>query len=38
MDNIFYIKNLAYAKCVELEEKILEREEEHERLQELDGL
>ncbi len=38
LDEIFFIKNNAFAKCVELEEKKLEEEEKHKRLKELNGL
>ena len=38
LDELFIIKNLAYAKCVELEEEKLREEDNDNRLRELDGL
>ena len=38
LDELFYIKNLDYAKCVELEEDKLKEEDKQKRLQEIEGL
>lgn len=38
LDEIFYIKNTVYAKCVELEEEKMKEEKDENRLRELDGL
>lgn len=38
LDMLFIIKNLAYSKCVELEEEKLKKEDNDNRLKELDGL
>ncbi len=38
LDELFYIKNTAYAKCVEWEEEKMKEEKGQERLQEIEGL